>query len=102
VNTASDQVLLALPGMSEAAVKALNATRKTMPIESSEDLGRILQQIAPEATWLSDLLATTSHWFIVDTEITAAGLTYHGRTVLTRTPETAVVAVHMHVIGVDG
>ncbi|SIS95459.1 Type II secretory pathway, component PulK [Roseivivax lentus] len=102
VNTASDRVFSALPGVTPEVLTALNAARRAAPLEDAAAISALLQQMAPEANELASLLETRSHWFEVETATELDGLTYIGRTILARKPSTGDVRVHLHVIEVEG
>jgi len=102
VNTAKDPVLAALPGVTPEVLAALNAARRSAPIADRAALSDVLLAISPEALGLAAFLETQSHWFEVETETRIDGLTYRGRTVLSRRPASEEVRVHLHAIAVSG
>lgn len=102
INTASDRVLSALPGMTPEVLAALNSARQTAPLLDEAEISNLLQQIAPDAEGLVPFFETQSFWFEVKTETALNGFSYRGRTVLVRDPQTGGMHVHHHMIEVDG
>lgn len=101
VNTADRQVLSSLPGMTPELLAALSAA---VPIADEAVLSDVVEQTAPSALelGLADMLETRSHWFEVETATVLNGLSYRGKTVLSRQPGSGDIRVHLHQIEVDG
>ena len=81
---------------------SINAARQSAPVADAQALTTLLQQAAPDAPELIDLLGTQSHWFEIETETEMNGMTYRGRSIVSREQEIGTIRTHLKVVEVEG